>query len=614
MSSNDRLIELFEYCKRVEAQGQTYDLTQVCQECPELQPELERLLRLDSRLEGLLNTLETGSTPPGSSNLATHDFIESAAPPVIPGYQVETLLASGGMGQVYRARDLHLERTVALKVIRPDRLSADLQARFLSEARAVAALDHPHIVHVYEVGEYPTSSDRTAPYLAMEFVPGGTLESRATKSLSPATAARTVQLLARAMAHAHGRGVVHRDLKPANILLAPPADEPALNCPLGRPRITDFGLARRQDASSHLTTPGAVLGTPAYMAPEQAEGQEAGPPADVYALGAILYRLLTGRPVFEADSMVTTLFHICNTPPRPLREIVPGVSPELEALCLRCLAKKTAERPTAGELADIVGSISELSGPTQSIVPSVSRVVRPRRRVLAGLLALAALVLVGVGLVWRLRTPQEGEAPLPPLKGFLDARMTRPGDKLRDNVPMNDPAARPLRPGDEIRVYADLNRPAYAYLIWIDSEGQVTPMYPWIDGDWSRRGPEEKTDRYRLPRFQGDWGAWPMGPGKPGLETMLLICRDDPLPEGEDLNLKSALGTFGPQKQEEQNQFAVLWCENGEPVRDEPQRAPLTTPVAGGNPLERVNRQAFTRLRPWLGYIRSITYVNLGDR
>jgi hypothetical protein len=147
-------------------------------------------------------------------------------------------------------------------------------------------------------------------------------------------------------------------------------------------------------------------------------------------------------------------------------------------------------------------------------------------------------------------------------------------------------------------------------VVWLDSEGKVTPMYPWIDGDWKRRGPDEKAMAFRLPRLNGGWEWWRMGPGKPGLETILLLCRTEPLPEGVDL--RELLGEFGPQPFAGQPRETVAWFENGETVRDEPLRAPLAQPVEGGNPLERLNREIHRRVRDQFACTRAITYGNEG--
>jgi serine/threonine-protein kinase len=199
------------------------------------------------------------------------------------------------MGVVYKARQSRLKRVVALKMILGgSRASDDQLDRFKREAEAVARLQHPNIVQVYEVGEH-----QGLPFFSLEFVEGGSLDHQLTgAALSPREAAQLVQTLASAMHAAHQRGIVHRDLKPANVLLS--ATGPGGAGTLGVPKVTDFGLAKQLEEDSGQTRSGAIMGTPSYMAPEQALGQtrEIGPPADIYALGAILYECLTGRPPF----------------------------------------------------------------------------------------------------------------------------------------------------------------------------------------------------------------------------------------------------------------------------------------------------------------------------
>jgi serine/threonine protein kinase len=270
-----------------------------------------------------------GSEATGEYQSGTLDSVPDAGAdpdprlPTVHGYQILGVLGRGGMGVVYKARHLALKRTVALKmVLAGAHAGLHERARFRLEAEAVARLQHPNIVLIHEVGEADGH-----PYCALEFVEGGSLAGRlGGKPLPVREAATLVETLARAMQLAHSRNVVHRDLKPANILLA--AD--------GTPKITDFGLARQLDNDSGATLAGAVMGTPSYMAPEQASGgsHEAGPAADVYALGAILYACLAGRPPFLGKTVVETLDQVRNQEPSAPSRWQPGVPLDLDTICL----------------------------------------------------------------------------------------------------------------------------------------------------------------------------------------------------------------------------------------------------------------------------------------
>jgi hypothetical protein len=261
----------------------------------------------------------------------------------LPGYEILSELGRGGMGVVYKARHVALGRVVALKMILAGGHAGEAdRARFLAEAEAVAQLQHPGIVQLYEFGRHDG-----LPYFTLEYVPFGSLAQFLRSGPLPAAreAARLVERLARAVQYAHEHGIVHRDLKPANVLLT---DE-------GTPKITDFGLVKRTEVREGLTATGVVMGTPSYMAPEQAggKGKAVGPAADVYALGAILYECLTGRPPFKAATTFDTLMQVLHEEPEPPRRRRPEVPRDLDTICLKCLEKDPARRyGTAEELAD----------------------------------------------------------------------------------------------------------------------------------------------------------------------------------------------------------------------------------------------------------------------
>jgi tRNA A-37 threonylcarbamoyl transferase component Bud32 len=307
-------------------------------------------------------------------------------PPRVSDYEILEVLGYGGMGVVYKARQVKLNREVALKMIlagthaRP----ADL-ARFRIEAEAVARLQHPNIVQIHEVGEHDG-----LPFFSLEYCPGGSLDKKlGGKPLPPREAADVVEKLARAVHAAHQKGVVHRDLKPANVLLAED----------GSPKVTDFGLAKTQGEAGH-TQSGAILGTPSYMAPEQAAGKtkEAGPAADVYALGAILYELLTGRPPFHGPTPLETLLQVVSAEPVPPARLQPKVPRDLETVCLKCLRKEPKQRYlSATGLSDDLRRFQNGEPVQARPVSSRERVWKwvKRRPALAGLLTALVVALAG---------------------------------------------------------------------------------------------------------------------------------------------------------------------------------------------------------------------------
>jgi tetratricopeptide (TPR) repeat protein len=320
--------------------------------------------------------------------------------PLVSGYELLGELGRGGMGVVYKARHVALDRIVALKMVlagtgaRPDELT-----RFSNEATAAAAIQHPNVAQVYEVGRHDG-----LPFFSLEFCPGGSLANvLRDRVLAPREAARLVRSLAYAVQVAHDHGVLHRDLKPANVLLVGSMDRAFI------PKITDFGLAKRFDPSSAETRPdglthaGTIIGTPSYMSPEQAAGEIAkvGPASDVYSLGAILYECLTRRPPFCGASSLDTLLAVMEEEPIAPSKLTPSVPGDLEAICLKCLEKLPAKRyasstALAEDLDRFVTGKPTLARPLGAL-GRTAKWAR-RRPAVAGLLGLgfASLVLLTV--------------------------------------------------------------------------------------------------------------------------------------------------------------------------------------------------------------------------
>jgi serine/threonine-protein kinase len=373
---------------------------EVCRDCPDLLPEVRQRWQEFCLIDAQVRTLL-----PGLGGHPCADAISSVPHPgdlpCVPGYEVEAVLGRGGMGVVYKARHLALKRTVALKMLAAGHSHQVERARFRAEAEAVARLQHPNIVQIHEIGEADG-----LPFIALEFVAGGSLAERlAGQSLPPRDAARLVAALAEAMHLAHSRNLVHRDLKPGNVLMVGEADTPVGQC---QPKVTDFGLVRQLDADSGQTGVGVVMGTPSYMAPEQAEGHAhaAGPAADVYALGAILYECLTGRPPFQGATPLETLVQVRSREPAAPSSRNRQVPRDVETICLKCLRKEPERRySSARELADDLGRFVR-GEPVAARPVGVAERVRKwvwRRPAAAGLLAaLGLLVAVGGTGTWLL--------------------------------------------------------------------------------------------------------------------------------------------------------------------------------------------------------------------
>jgi mono/diheme cytochrome c family protein/predicted Ser/Thr protein kinase len=350
----DRVAELMLLWEDARNNGRLLSAEDLCRDCPELADALRGRMQSVLAMEQLLGLHDAGlpGTLPASPQVGDGWGQEVSAVdggadhsheplPSIPGYEITRVIDRGGMGVVYEARQVALGRTVAVKMIWSSRLGPKILARFRREAEAAARLQHPNFVQVFEVGQV-----NGRPFFSMEYVAGGSLAQRlARQPPSPRQSAALIETLARAVDAAHERGIVHRDLKPSNVMLT--AD--------GVPKIADFGLAKRLDDDADHTHTGEILGTPSYMAPEQAEGRkdQIGPATDVYSLGTILYELLTGTPPFQATNPLDALRQVIWHEPVAPSRVRRNVPRDLEAICLKCLEKSPARRyPSALALAD----------------------------------------------------------------------------------------------------------------------------------------------------------------------------------------------------------------------------------------------------------------------
>jgi serine/threonine protein kinase len=344
------------------------------------------------------------TTPPAYS---TDDEVEAEEVddgPALPGdlrqYELLGELGRGGMGVVYKARQKGLKRVVALKMILAgNHAGPEELERFRVEAEAIARLRHPNVVQVYEIGEHDG-----LPFFSLEFCAGGSLEKKLRHPLPPREAAGLLEVLARAVQAAHDAGVIHRDLKPANVLFDA----------AGSPRITDFGLAKKLDeAGQGRTRTGAVMGTPSYMAPEQAGGRkDIGPPADVYALGAVLYCCLTGRPPFQAATTLDTILQLLGEEPVPPRRLNSKVPRDLNVICLKSLQKgPNARYARAADLADDLRRYLD-GDPIRARPPGMLRrtwkAARKKPVYALVVLLLSAGVILGVVDYARARQPFKG--------------------------------------------------------------------------------------------------------------------------------------------------------------------------------------------------------------
>jgi WD40 repeat protein/tetratricopeptide (TPR) repeat protein len=408
--------------------GENPQLDEFQRRFPHLAEELACQFEVESAIEGETQLYPNNLSPPTVMATDRDSLPELLPPPDVAGYEILAELGRGSMGVVYKARHRQLNRLVALKMILSGGFASPQErVRFLAEAETIAAIEHPGIVRVHEFGTH-----NGLPFFSLEFCAGGSLARRLAETPLPAReAARLIEQVARAVQAAHDRGIVHRDLKPGNILLAhgqsrpngtdgtdgtdkAHRSHPSHPSHLEIPKVTDFGLAKRVECSG-LTTTGAVVGTPSYMAPEQALGsKDVDRTADVYALGAILYDCLTGRPPFKAARVYDTLMQVVSDDPVPPRQLNPAIPRDLETICLKCLHKRPGQRyASAANLADELGRWQRGEPVLARPVGMSERAVKwaRRRPTVAGLLAgIVLLTVIAIAVISGLYRDAASEA------------------------------------------------------------------------------------------------------------------------------------------------------------------------------------------------------------
>jgi hypothetical protein len=500
-------------------------------------------------------------------------------------YRIVAVLGSGGQAVTFKAWDPDLQRHVVLKLYHAAQSSTQ-QVAVMKEGQALARVRSPYVPRCLDVAHF-----EGVPYLVLEYVPGRTLAEL--HKARPLSLPQVLELLARAaegLAAVHACGLLHRDLKPANLLVG---DD-------GLPRLIDFGLAKPLGDTALLV----VSGTLAYMPPEQARGEleRIDPRTDLFGLGAVFYALLTGSPPYRADTDAELWRQAQAGQVIPVRERNPKVPAAVAAVCMRCLAPDPGQRfASAVELARALRRLQ-------------------RRRLVPWLVGVgaAAVLLALVAVTGSFLLRAFFAAPLPPLKGELDVQVweSRSPDQFvpaAGRQAIRLPEAVPLTGRDWMRIEAKLNRPAYLYVIWIDTEGKATPIYPWQDDDWTKRPPDQQAqDRLSLPEKAGELA--PLAPGPAGIETVLLLTRDTALTDAENAALP---GLFtGLARAEVTNLRAAAWFEDGQllTAQREPDRGPIRIGQAQAGPDPVLQTQALLqfKLRPLFRYSRAICFGNTG--
>ena len=597
-------------------------------ELSELVERLKRLRAADATGQPGDDTLTRDPAPVPRVELA---FLRPAQEPDelgrLGGFRILEVLGAGGMGLVLRAEDTTIRRAVAMKVMRPGVAARPgARERFLREARLVSDLDHENIATILHVGE-----DRGVPFFTMPLLTGETLEARLQRegALPVAEVLRIGRETAEGLAVAHGKGLIHRDIKPHNLWLFRRPDGTG---PRDQVKILDFGLARPLDTDLRLTGSDQLMGTPAYMSPEQARNTTVGPASDLFSLGAVFYRAATGRAAFPGQHLLEVLQSVATMTPPPPHEVRPEVPRTLSALIMQLLEKDSARRPASARAvveeldrirreattppavaAGLQPADSGVEARSASEGPSESAGYKPAAtgRLLAAAFALVASVLAVAAVVWFGRKPNSENDPTEvKYSGRVDMMVwSKDGPDIR-KLRLGEPNALPLHRGDTVRIEAVVQPAAYLYLFWIDTEGTAVPLYPWKPGRWGTRpAEEEKRDQLELPPSPGK--GLELKTNTEGMETLVLLAFAEPLKagkEGED-EVKRLFAGLGEQRPV-QHRFAAVWFENGRELKGDPGRQRVHFEVTDINdPVLRVQELLRGRLGKRAAFTAAVSFA-----
>lgn len=543
------------------------------------------------------------------------EAVDESWPPRLGEYRVVREIGRGGMGVVLEVAHDVLKRPAAAKVLNPRLLRQPKAiARFLREARAAAAVEHDHVVPIWHVG----AEDGT-PYIVMPLLKGDSLDRLVKRqgALPPSEVVRIGREIAAGLDAAHRRGLVHRDMKPANVWI----DEGS-----GRARVLDFGLARLEDGTDALSQTDAIQGTPAYMAPELLDGHTADARSDLFALGAILYECATGQRAFPGATVTAILKAVAAHDPAPPAALNPNVPADLSALIMKLLAKDPAQRfANAAEVGLALAAPTVTRQPSHATDASIAhkpkaRKARRRLRLLSAVGGLLALILLGLSLRSCSRPTDVAQAPTPPTttapppadlfsagergradsasaryRGKVDVLVERERDGRTRLLRLDEPGALPLTADDKFRIEGEVDPPAYLYMVWVDPNHDVTPVYPWDPAakrGWKGTRPavEEMTGVVSLPPNKGE--RWRAPKAKPGVATMVLFARPIPLDVPDDV-LEQCFKSLPELPLPPGGDRSAVWFDDYAVVNTDPTRR-------GGFVLEKTN-DPFAR---WQGQLQ----------